>query len=173
MRRNVEIKARVSTFDSIVEKVEAFADDGPTIIEQEDTFFNCPRGRLKLRKFSESEGELIFYNRPDTLEPKECQYIISPTPSPGSLRDVLSHSLGIKGLVRKQRTLYLVGQTRIHLDEVEGLGKFIEIEVVLHPEQNTADGVRIANDLIEKLGIHVSDLVDRAYIDILLERAVE
>ena len=60
MKRNIEIKARLRDFDSIIKRVEEIADNGPVIIEQEDTFFNCSRGRLKLRKFSDSKGELII-----------------------------------------------------------------------------------------------------------------
>jgi len=174
LNRNVEIKARVpdiSRFDHMIERAESLADDGPTVIFQEDTFFNCPRGRLKLRRFSHSNGELIFYDRPDSIEPEESRYIVCPTSTPDSLRDTLSLSLGTRGTVRKRRTLYLTGQTRIHFDEVEGLGNFVELEVVLLPEQDSTDGARVAEALMVSLGIERFSLVDRAYIDLLLEKA--
>lgn len=173
MNKNVEIKARVSGFDSIVEQVREIANEGPAVIEQEDTFFHTPRGRLKLRKFSDSHGELIYYDRPDTIQPKTCHYVLSPCSDPDSLRNALSHAFGIRGVVRKRRVLYIVGQSRIHLDEVEGLGYFIEIEVVLKSGQSTTEGVRIAGDLMATFGIDDSSLVDRAYIDLLLERTRE
>ncbi len=169
MNRNVEIKARISRFGSIIEQISEMADEGPSVIDQEDTFFRTPRGRLKLRKFSGSSGELIYYERPDSIQPIASCYVISSSSAPDSLRNALAHALGVRGVLRKRRLLYLLGQSRIHLDEVEGLGKFIEIEVVLKSGQSTEEGVRIARDLMATLGIDESSLVDKAYIDLLLE----
>jgi predicted adenylyl cyclase CyaB len=70
-------------------------------------------------------------------------------------------------VIRKKRTLYLAGQTRIHLDEVEGLGNFMELEVVLRPDQSDAEGQAIANDLMKRLGVQEQDLIEGAYMDIL------
>ena len=83
------------------------------------------------------------------------------------LKAVLSAALGVRGVVRKQRTLYQVGETRIHLDEVENLGSFLELEVMLSPGQSEEQGVNIAADLMARLGIEESDLVNVAYIDLL------
>ena len=76
-------------------------------------------------------------------------------------------SLGIRGVIKKNRSLYIVGHTRIHLDKVENLGTFLELEVVLSAEQNENEGISIANDFLKKLGIDKKDLVDKAYIDLL------
>ena len=92
------------------------------IIEQHDIFFACERGRLKLRIFSPSKGELIAYDRPDQAAAKLSRYIIAPTSDPDRLRQALTAALGVIGEVRKTRTLYLIGQTRVHLDAVEGWG---------------------------------------------------
>jgi predicted adenylyl cyclase CyaB len=73
----------------------------------------------------------------------------------------------VRGVVRKRRYLYLVGQTRVHLDEVEGLGEFMELEVVLRPEQSDAEGQAIARDLMTRLGIREEDLLEGAYMDLL------
>jgi predicted adenylyl cyclase CyaB len=78
----------------------------------------------------------------------------------------------VRGIVRKQRALFLAGQTRIHLDEVEGLGSFVELEVVLQAHQSHADGVQIARGLMAKLEIQDSDLVEQGYIDLLLTNRV-
>ncbi len=170
MKRNVEIKAKVTGLDVIREVVAGFADSGPMELEQEDTFFACPRGRMKLRRFGGcAQAELIYYERAGNSGPKECRYIVHPTADPEGLREVLAAALDIRGVVRKRRTVYLVGQTRVHLDQVEGLGEFVELEVVLEPQQNSADGVAIAHKLVERLGISQSQLVDRAYIDLLLQ----
>lgn len=167
MGRNVEIKAKVSDPALIRKRAEEIADSRPTVIEQEDTFFNCPNGYLKLRRFSEIEGELIYYWRPDSVEPRESQYIRSLSRDPRSLCEALSIALGVRGVVHKRRTLYLTGQTRIHLDEVENLGSFVEIEVVLSPQQTVSEGIHIVNEIMEKLGISRDDLVEKAYIDML------
>ena len=163
MPTNVEIKARVR----IKVLAEALANTSSQLIEQEDVFFVVPRGRLKLRIFSSFSAELIYYEREDQRGPKESRYSISRTSEPDSLKAVLQMSLGIRGVVRKQRTLYLVGQTRIHLDEVEGLGSFVELEVVMRANQSHADGVRIARRLMGQLEIQDSDLIEQAYIDLL------
>ena len=73
----------------------------------------------------------------------------------------------MRGVVRKTRYLYLAGQTRIHLDDVEGLGQFMELEVVLRPDQTDAEGQAIAEDLMARLGIRKEDLLEGAYMDLL------
>jgi len=167
---NVEIKARVENPASIKALAEALARTPGQLIAQEDTFFVAPHGRLKLRKMPGTSAELIYYERTDGPGPRESRYSVFPTSEPDSLKSVLGMSLGVRGVVRKTRTLYLVGQTRIHLDEVEGLGSFVELEVVLQPNQSSADGVRIARELMAKLEIQDSELVEHAYIDLLLSK---
>ena len=167
MNRNIEIKARAQDLEALEKLVRELADSGPTIIRQDDTFFTSRTGRLKLRKLSDTEGELIYYERPDTSTPVESRYAIARTPAPGDLLDVLSRSVGVSGVVRKERSLYLIGQTRVHLDRVEGLGDFVELEVVLLPGQDTDDGVRIARELMTTLAIPEDALVEKAYVDLL------
>jgi len=170
MNRNVEIKAKVTDLDALRGRAEKLANEGPAVLEQEDTFFVCPRGRLKLRRFERGrEAELIYYERPDSAEPKESHYLVHRTSDPDSLRQALGAALGIRGVVRKRRTLYLVGSTRVHLDKVEGLGEFVELEVVLKPEESVSDGVTVARDLMARLGIADAELITGAYMD-LLER---
>jgi predicted adenylyl cyclase CyaB len=167
MNRNVEIKAQVASLEPIGRQVRDWADERPVELAQEDTFFACPRGRLKLRKLGATQGELIYYERPDSAEPKESRYAICRTPDPDGLAKTLSLALGVRGVVRKSRTLYLVGPTRIHLDSVEGLGEFVELEVVLRPDQSASHGAAIARDLMARLGITPDQLVHGAYIDLL------
>jgi predicted adenylyl cyclase CyaB len=168
MKRNVEIKAKVAGLEAVRRVVEGLADSGPMELEQEDIFFAGPRGRLKLRRFAGcSQAELIYYERSQSSGPKESRYLVHPTTDPDGLREVLSAALDIRGVVRKRRTVYLVGQTRVHLDRVEGLGEFVELEVVLGPEQDLAEGEATARELMAKLGISASQLIDRAYLDLL------
>src|SRR5438477_13055893 len=116
MARNIEIKARIESVEAIEPRAAALADRGPIEILQDDTFFACPRGRLKLRAFSSTEGQLIFYRRADQAGPKESCYVMAPTASPDTLRETLALAYGQAGRVRKRRTVYIVGRTRVHLD---------------------------------------------------------
>jgi predicted adenylyl cyclase CyaB len=170
MNRNIEIKARVLELQALTDRVRDIADHGPEIIEQEDTFFRSAKGRLKFRKFSDSKGELIYYERSDHQGPKECQYFIYPTSKPAEFVEILSRSVGVRGVVIKRRILYTAGQTRIHLDEVKDLGHFMELEVVLRPDQNSQDGERIAKELMRRLKIDESSLIECAYIDLIERR---
>jgi predicted adenylyl cyclase CyaB len=167
MPRNIEIKARIASVDALLPRVRTIADHGPTEILQDDTFFSSPNGRLKLRAFSETAGELIFYQRPDSAGPKESFYVISRTASPNTLREVLSLAYGQCGRVRKHRTLFMAGRTRIHLDRVERLGDFIELEVVLSEHDTAESGVKVAHELLARLGIAPQQLIEGAYIDLL------
>lgn len=170
MARNVEIKARIKSIDALFPRAAALADQGPVEIVQDDTFFDCRNGRLKLRVFSPDEGQLIFYRRADRRGPKESFYLISTTTNPDTLRESLSLAYGQAGRVRKRRTLFLMGRTRIHLDRVEGLGDFIELEVVLADGEEVELGEAIARDLMEKLRILPGQLIEGAYVDLLAER---
>jgi predicted adenylyl cyclase CyaB len=167
MARNIEIKARIADPAAVRGRVAALANEGPTEIAQEDTFFNCSAGRLKLRAFSNTHGELIFYRRSDQHGPKESYYVRTSTAEPEMLRRTLALAYGERGRVRKHRTLFLVGRTRVHLDDVESLGNFLELEVVLREGEPAEAGVREAEDLVSRLGIKASQLIDRAYIDLL------
>lgn len=167
MPRNVEIKARIDSVAALAARAAAIATQGPVEIAQDDTFFRCETGRLKLRAFSATEGELIFYRRADAQGPKESFYVRTPTSTPDSLRECLSLAYGRVGRVVKHRTLYLVGRTRVHLDQVEGLGHFMELEVVLGETEPVEVGVAEAHALMATLGVQPSQLVETAYVDLL------
>jgi predicted adenylyl cyclase CyaB len=167
MARNIEIKARIESVEAIATRVAALADQGPVEIIQDDTFFTCERGRLKLRVFSADEAQLIFYQRANQSGPRESFFIISPTAAPDSLRDALSLAYGQAGRVRKHRTLYRVGKTRVHLDRVEDLGDFLELEVVLMEGDDSWRGVEEAHTLMTSLGIAPEQLIEGAYVDLL------
>ena len=167
MARNVEIKARVEDLAALERRAAALADRGPEQLVQDDTFFNCPDGRLKLRAFPDGNGQLIFYRRPDRTGPKTSFYVLSPTAAPDSLRDALIQAYGERGRVRKERTVYWSGRTRIHLDRVERLGTFLELEVVLAEEEDEKVGETEAHDLLRRLGVSPDCLLQGAYLDLL------
>jgi predicted adenylyl cyclase CyaB len=170
MARNIEIKARIESVEALIPRTAAIADKGPVEILQDDTFFRCGSGRLKLRAISRDAGELIFYRRANQPGPKESFYLRSPTSSPETLREALSLAYGAMGRVLKRRTLFLIGRTRVHLDRVEGLGHFLELEVVLGENESVDAGVKEARDITERLGIEPSQLVEGAYVDLLAQK---
>jgi predicted adenylyl cyclase CyaB len=172
MPRNIEIKARVQSLRSVAEIVAPLADQGPLEIHQDDTFFNCSNGRLKLRSFSDNTGELIFYNRVDESGPKLSSYQISHTSEPDQLRELLTAAYGQLGRVRKHRTLYIIERTRVHLDAVEEFGNFLELEVVLDDTEPLESGASVARELMRKLEIAQSDLIEGAYLDLVKSGSV-
>ena len=170
MTRNIEIKARIASVEAMAAKVVALADHGPSDIAQDDTFFVCERGRVKLRVVSPTEGQLIFYQRANQAGPKASFFVIAPTASPDALREALSLAHGQVGRVRKHRTLYRVGRTRVHLDRVEHLGDFLELEVELAEGERGEQGMEEAYNLMASLGIATAQLIEGAYVDLLAQQ---
>lgn len=121
-----------------------------------------------MRQFPDRPGELIYYERPDQGAAKQSHYLIYQTVLASELSQLLMAALGEKVVVTKVRHLYLVGQTRIHLDRVEGLGEFVELEVVLRPEQDAGEGYQVAQGLMAQLVIEEEQLIAGAYADLLL-----
>jgi predicted adenylyl cyclase CyaB len=167
MARNVEIKTRIDSIARLEPKVAAMAQQGPELIEQDDTFFSCAHGRLKLRAFAGGHGELIAYDRLDATGPKTSNYMIAPIADPEALRQTLARALGETGRVKKQRLLFLIGRTRVHLDRVDGLGEFLELEVVLRDGEAAESGIAEAHALLKRLGVPPASLIAGAYIDLL------
>lgn len=170
MPQNVEIKARVQDPSRFRQLAANLADGPGQLICQTDTFFTVPTGRLKLREFIDGSAELIRYHRPDTEGPKTSDYAIFRTHDPAGLKTVLQGALPELGVVCKERTLYLAGRTRIHFDEVENLGTFMELEVVLADGDSIADGQAEARRLMDALEIAAADLVTGAYLDHLFAK---
>jgi predicted adenylyl cyclase CyaB len=167
MPANIEIKARARDFAEMQSRAERLSDSPVEVIAQEDIFFNVEKGRLKLRILAPDRGQLIYYTRPDQEGPKRSDYHIAHTSDPENLKRVLELACGIRGVVKKTRHLYLVGQTRLHLDDVEGLGQFMELEVVMREGQSDAEGQAIAEGLMASLEVERGDLLEGAYMDLL------
>ena len=180
MARNVEIKAAVRDWAEVACRAEKLGTPAQQLV-QTDVYFRVPRGRLKLRIFGvdsasdlaeQPPAELIQYHRPDTTAPEVSRYQRVAVPDPAALRTALAAALGERVVVEKQRTLHLVGRTRIHLDQVAGLGNFMELEVVLREGEDQAAGEEEASSLMRALGVHASDLIEAGYAD-LLEAAAD
>jgi predicted adenylyl cyclase CyaB len=170
MPRNVEIKAVLRDRVGAEAWATARCRSGPELLEQEDVFFPCEGARLKLRILGPKRGELIRYRRNDAAEARTSEYVLARTNDPQALREILAATLGTAGVVRKTRLLYMVGQTRVHIDRVEGLGDFLELEVVMRPEQSEQEGKHIAEGLLSELGIRKTELLAEAYVDMLRAR---
>jgi predicted adenylyl cyclase CyaB len=167
MPRNIEIKARVPDPSALRARAIALATGGPEIIEQTDTFFTVQRGRLKVRAFADGTGELIAYERADDEGPKTSSYVRAVSPDSSACVSALRAVLPVRGEVVKRRELIMIGRTRVHLDQVEGLGAFVELEVVLRNDESEEAGEREARELMSALGIDAGALVSGAYIDLL------
>ena len=167
MAENIEIKARAGDFNRQKTIAETLSKLPGEQIWQEDTFFKISKGRLKLRIFDSGSGELIYYMRADSSGPKVSNYEISVINEPESLKNILTSSLGIRGIIKKQRTLYKIGFTRIHFDQVMDLGNFIELEYVLQDNTGNNEALQTIRNLMEKLEIQDNHLINTAYIDMV------
>jgi adenylate cyclase class IV len=141
MPRNIEIKARVVSVEALLAQARALADGEPETIDQDDTFFAVAMGRLKLREIADGSAELIHYHRADGPEARPSDYVRVPVADAAALREALARGCGVLGRVRKRRLLLRLGPTRLHLDRVEGLGDFVELEVVLREASPTTTAV--------------------------------
>ena len=167
MAENIEIKARADDFHRQKIIVENLCELPGEEILHEDVFFKISEGRLKLRIFNNGSGELIYYMRADSNGPKTSHYQIFKTNDPAGLRSILSLSMGVRGVVKKQRILYKIGFTRIHFDQVRDLGNFIELEFVMQDNTSKNEALQTVRNLMEKLEIQDNHLINTAYIDMI------
>jgi len=168
MPRNIEIKAAIHSVETLLPRARALADGDAVLITQDDSFFTVPHGRLKLRQFEDGSAELIHYHRPDSGEAKASDYVRVAVADPAALREALQRACGDGGRVRKQRWLLMAGATRIHIDRVEGLGDFMELEVVLADGQSDAAGTLVAESLMRRLGLADAPRLAGSYLDMLV-----
>lgn len=167
MPKNIEVKARLIDVGAARHTAIRLSGGDPEILHQEDVFFACETTRLKLRILGAHSGELIRYERSDLATARVSNYLIARTQDPENLRTILTATLGAVGVVKKTRQLFLVGQTRIHIDNVEGLGHFLELEVVMRQDQKENEGREIVGSLLSEFGIAPTHLLAEAYVDLL------
>lgn len=165
MAENVEIKARARDWAAQRKAGLALAARSERLV-QADTFFGISNGRLKLRE-QRGGACLIFYRREGKKGPKSSVYTLVPVRDAAVTKRSLARLLGVTKKVFKRRLVCHAGRTRIHFDEVRGLGRFIELEVVLTPGERAAAGRREAASLMKALGVRRADLLAGAYADML------
>jgi homotetrameric cytidine deaminase len=169
---NLEIKARDADPDTTAQRCRALGAADHGVLDQRDTYFAGRHGRLKLRAQDGAGAELIAYRRPDATEAQESAFIRAPAPDPALLREVLDAALGETVIVVKRRRLFVWEDVRIHLDDVEGLGTFIELEALVGPGLNSpAQAAEKVARLRAELGISEDALVAEGYSDLLLDGA--
>jgi homotetrameric cytidine deaminase len=166
-RRNVEIKARDADPARTLERALALGayDDG--ILVQRDTYFGRARGRLKLREQEPGGAQLIAYARPDADAARTSEYRLVEVGDPKALREALDAALGTRVVVDKRRRLLLYENARIHLDDVAGLGAFVELEAVADAESDLAREHDLVAWLREELAL--GEPVAASYSDLLLD----
>jgi adenylate cyclase class IV len=176
---NLEFKARLRNAERIHAVLAHHQIPLAATLRQTDTYFHAPSGRLKLREIDGEAAQLIFYQRPDRAEIKRSDYLIAPVASASALREALGAAYGIRSVVKKIRELYWLPRKfgahagraapdliRLHLDEVEARGHFLEIEVILHERESPQLVEREAEFWLREFGITPDDLIAESYADL-------
>jgi predicted adenylyl cyclase CyaB len=167
--RNIELKARcpdLQTAQRVCREIGA-VPAGTDL--QLDSYFRVPSGRLKIRESTSSPNSLILYRREDKPSPKESSYeLVDIGTAAAPLRELLAQALGMTVQVRKKRQIFMYGQTRIHLDEVETLGSFIEFEYVLQDNEAPEAGNKEVERLRRIFGIDEDSSISVSYSDLVL-----
>jgi homotetrameric cytidine deaminase len=169
-RRNVELKARDPDPERSLKRCVALGAEDRGELRQRDTYFAARRGRLKLREQEPGGAELIAYERPDAAQARESRYRIAPVSEPEALRDALDAALGTTVVVDKRRRLLVWEGVRIHLDRVEGLGAFVELEGVAPADSDLAREAELVARLRAELDIGDEAIEAASYSDLLRSR---
>lgn len=167
---NVEIKARCTDQQAIRDILRSKNADYRGIDHQTDTYFNVKHGRLKLRE-GNIENALVHYEREDQEGPKQAQVTLYPTVPGSAVKEILTKSLDILVVVKKQREIYFIDNVKFHLDMVEGLGTFVEIEAIDKDGTIGKERLRVqCQTFLDLFNISPSDLVAVSYSDLLLAK---
>lgn len=165
---NIEIKARCKNPEQIRAVLNKKNADFKGTDHQIDTYFNVPDGRLKLRQGT-IENNLIFYKRNDQKGPKSSNINLVPAEHPQKLHALLDNALGTKVVVDKQREIYFIDNVKFHIDEVEELGHFVEIEAIDEDGSIGKEKLREqCQKFLDLFKIKEEDLVAESYSDLLM-----
>jgi adenylate cyclase, class 2 len=169
MHNNIEIKARCADASFIRNYLQQHNADFKGTDFQTDTYFQVNNGRLKLRQ-GNIENSLIYYNRESKAGPKLSEVTLYPASHNSELlKKVLTQSNGIKAEVKKKREIYFIENVKFHIDEVEGLGSFVEIEAIDEDGSKGIDFIKQQCDFyMRELQIKENDLLTVSYSDMLM-----
>lgn len=163
--RNVEIKARLGDRAAVTAALAALGARDAGAETQHDRFFATAAGRLKLRVSSRDGAALLAYRRADAAELRASDYDRVPVADAEALARVLAVALEAAGEVRKRRHVWFVDNVRVHLDDVEHLGEFIELEAMVDASHSEAQCLERARELLRLFGVRAEDVVAVAYVD--------
>jgi adenylate cyclase class 2 len=165
-RRNLERKTRCADLSAAASALRQLGARCEGTQEQRDTYFPVPSGRLKLRVIDGRTALLIAYARSDETVVRPSDYYLVSVNEPDLLRAALTKALGVRGEVRKRRTVWHWHNVRIHLDDVAGRGTFLEFEAVLSPDEDEAMSRERLDQLGSLLGLTPADDVAGSYGDV-------
>jgi predicted adenylyl cyclase CyaB len=169
LRRNIELKARLRDPTAARAIAEQLTGDAGRLEIQTDTYFRCRHGRLKLREIEGRAAQLIWYQRDDLAEAKASDYRLTELDAAPeaaeSVRQSLSAALDVRGQVKKRRQIYLFQNVRIHLDEVEGLGNYLEFEAMIVAAADEPRSRQLLEELARRFDLQPSDLLCDSYGD--------
>ena len=167
---NVEIKARCSNASFIRNYLVSKYADFKGEDKQTDTYFNVQHGRLKLRE-GNIENNLIFYDRDNTVGPKNSHFKLVKVEDAAGLKEALTDSIGVKVVVEKIREIYYIENVKFHLDELRELGTFVEIEAGNILADLSQEQLKEQCDYyLKELGIKEEDMISNSYSDMLLDK---
>lgn len=166
--QNVELKAKLADYEAARRVAETIATKRLGMQHQIDTYFHCHNGRLKLRQIDGLRAELVWYARDDRHGPKTSDYQLVPLANPETLKAALTAALGVRAVVEKKREIFLYHAVRIHLDDVVGLGRFLEFEAVLGPDVDEAAGHAFLDSLMQHFGVSQENLLPNSYGEMVL-----
>ena len=139
---------------------------------QIDTYFKVANGRLKLRE-GNIENYLIFYEREDKAGPKQSNVILHKVEPGSNIKDLLTKSLGVLVVVDKMREIYFIDNVKFHLDNVQGLGTFVEIEAIDKDGNIGADKLlEQCNKYLELFNISQNNLLTNSYSDQIIGQSL-
>lgn len=170
MRKNYEIKISVKDIKELekaVRKLLRSKKHKHFIESQKDIYYNIDGGRLKLRIINDEIGNLIYYNRNEHNKKRVSNYIISATKNFNELDEILRKLFDIFIIVDKRREIYTYEKVRIHLDKVNKLGSFLEIEVIY---DSLKDAKKIMNDLLNYFSLNENEFIKDSYSDLLTHK---
>jgi predicted adenylyl cyclase CyaB len=166
---NVEIKARCSDPGQVRAVLRQRNARFAGLDRQVDTYFRVSEGRLKLRE-GNIENALIYYHRPNQAGPKTSDVLLHPATPGSGLKEILAAALGELVAVDKQREIYYLDNVKIHLDRIESLGEFVEIEAAGDEHADRGALLAQCQELMAAFGIREEDLVSESYGDLLLKQ---
>ncbi len=167
--KNIELKIGISNFRNIEKLLKRIGAKEEGLLVQKDTYYNSKNNRLKIREINGNEFQLIGYNRPDKESEKMCDYSLLnlDKKQATSLKKILKDSFGEKVVVKKKRNLWIYKNTRIHLDTVGNLGRFLELETVVREGVNNAR--KEYKEVVDLLELDGYKKYKKSYSDLLIK----